>query len=371
MIIGVLKEIKPNEYRVAAIPATVKEIVAHGHTVYVQSGAGVGSGYSDEDYEAAGAIVADKDTVWEKAQLYYKVKELFPEEFKWMAEDKILFTYIHTNAHPAETDVLLDSKCTAIAYEDIPDKNGKFPLLRPMSEIAGKGGFIAALNFMQTIHGGPGKLLCNVAGVPTPIVTCLGCGNIGTAIAELASAWGLDVRILDINIDAMLEAKKYLPNVKFMFSNRENLEKCLKETDVLFNGTQWAKERTDHIVYREDVQLMKKGSMIVDVACDDHGAIETTESTTHTDPIYYEEGIMHYCVDNIPAAFAQTASVTLANATLPMLLAIADKGPKKAIEEDQYLRAGLSCWGGYLTLKETALKQNRPWTDANELIKTW
>ena len=169
----------------------------------------------------------------------------------------------------------------------------------------------------------------------------------------------------------MLEAKKYLPNVKFMFSNRENLEKCLKETDVLFNGTQWAKERTDHIVYREDVRLMKKGSMIVDVACDDHGAIETTESTTHTDPIYYEEGIMHYCVDNIPAAFAQTASVTLANATLPMLLAIADKGPKKAIEEDPYLRAGLSCWGGYLTLKETALKQNRPWTDANELIKTW
>ncbi len=371
MIIGVLKEIKPNEYRVAAIPATVSEIVRHGHTVYVQHDAGKGSGYSDEDYEAAGAIVADKDTVWEKADLYYKVKEFFPEEFKWIKKDKIIFTYIHSNAHPAETDVLLESGCTAIAYEDIPDKNGKFPLLRPMSEIAGKGGFIAAMHFMQTINGGPGKMLVNVAGVEPPVITCLGCGNIGTAIAEMGVGLGLEVRILDISMDAMLEAKKHLPGVKFLISNRTNLEKCLKESDVIFNGTQWAKERTDHIIYREDLHLMKKGAMIVDVACDDHGAIETTEGTTHTDPIYYEEGVMHYCVDNIPAAFAQTASVTLANATLPMLLAIADKGVKKAIEDDPYLRAGLTCWGGKLTLKETALKQNRPWTDANELIKTW
>ena len=155
MIIGVLKEIKPNEYRVAAVPATVTEIVRHGHTVYVESGAGLGSGYSDSDYQAAGAIIADTDTVWENADLFYKVKELFPQEFKWMNKDKILFTYIHSNAHPAETDCLLDSHVSAVAYEDVPDKNGHFPLLRPMSELAGKGGFLAALHYMQSVKAAP------------------------------------------------------------------------------------------------------------------------------------------------------------------------------------------------------------------------
>lgn len=371
MIIGVLKEVKPNEYRVAAIPATVTEIVRHGHTVYVESGAGLGSGYSDSDYQAAGAIIADTNTVWEKAQLIYKVKELFPEEFKWMSKDKILFTYIHSNAHPAETDCLLDSHVSAVAYEDIPDKNGRFPLLRPMSELAGKGGFLAALHYMQSVNGGPGKLLANVAGAERPIITCLGCGNIGVGVAELACGFGNEVRILDVNMDVMLEAKKYLPDVTFMISNRANLEKCLRESDVIINGIQWAKDRKDHIIYREDLKLMKKGAMIVDVACDDEGAVETCRSTTHDDPVYKEEGILHYCVDNIPSAFAQTASITLANATCPMLLQVADKGFKKAIEENPYLRAGMTCYDGKLTLKETALKQNRPWTDAEELIKVW
>ena len=165
MVIGVLKEIKGNEYRVAAVPATVHEIVRHGHTVYVETGAGVGSGFSDAQYEAAGAIIADTNTVWEKADLYYKVKELFPQEFKWMNKGKILFTYIHSNAHPDETDTLLGSHVSAVAYEDVQDEEGKFPLLRPMSELAGKGGFLAALHFAQSVNGGPGKLLANVTGV--------------------------------------------------------------------------------------------------------------------------------------------------------------------------------------------------------------
>ena len=187
MVIGVLKEIKGNEYRVAAVPATVHEIVRHGHTVYVETGAGVGSGFSDAQYEAAGAIVADTNTVWEKADLYYKVKELFPQEFKWMNKDKILFTYIHSNAHPDETDTLLNSHVSAVAYEDVQDEEGKFPLLRPMSELAGKGGFLAALHFAQSVNGGPGKLLANVTGVETPIITMLGCGVVGTGAAELAA----------------------------------------------------------------------------------------------------------------------------------------------------------------------------------------
>ncbi len=372
MVIGVLKEIKPNEFRVSAIPETVMEIVRHGHQVYVESGAGTGSGYSDEEYAAAGAVIADMNTVWEKADIVYKAKELFPEEFKWMNKDKILFAYIHSNAHPAETDCLLDSHASAVAYEDVHDKNGRFPLLRPMSEIAGKGGFLAALHYMQSVNGGPGKMLMNVVGVNTPIITCLGCGNIGTGVAELAGKWGNEVRILDVNMDVMLQAKKYLPDgVQFMISNRANLEKCLRESDVVINGIQWAKDRKDHIIYRDDLKLMKKGAMIVDVACDDGGAIETCRSTTHDDPVYLEEGIMHYCVDNIPSAFAQTASVTLANATVPYLLQMADKGFKKAIEDNKFLRAGMTCFDGKLTLKETALKQNRVWTDPEELIKIW
>ena len=372
MIVGILKEIKPNEYRVAAVPATVHEIVRHGHEVYVESGAGIGSGYSDDDYAAAGAKIATADEVWSRAQLYYKVKEIFPQEFKWMNKDKILFTYIHSNAHREETDCLLASGVSAVAYEDVQDKNGRFPLLRPMSELAGKGGFLAACHYMQAVNGGPGKLLANVAGVATPVISIIGCGNVGLGAAELAAAFGNEVRILDVNIDAMLAAKKHMPgNVSFLMSNRANLEKCLRESDVLINAILWPKDRKDHIVYREDLRLMKKGAVIVDVACDDGGAIETCHSTTHDDPVFREEGVLHYCVDNIPSAFAQTTSVTLANATLPYLLQLADKGFKRAISENRLLRAGMTCWGGKLTLRETALKQGREWTDPDELIKGW
>ena len=372
MTIGVLKEIKANEYRVAAVPSTVRDIVRRGHEVYIEHDAGTGSGFCDADYEASGAKIAAADEVWSKAQLYYKVKELFPQEFKWMNRDKILFTYIHSNAHPEETDCLLASGVSAVAYEDVQDANGRFPLLRPMSELAGKGGFLAACHFMQSVHGGPGKLLANVAGVETPVVTIIGCGNVGLGAAEFAAALGNEVRILDVNMEAMLAARKYMPgNVTFLMSNRANLEKCLRESDVLLNAILWPKDRKDHIVYREDLRLMKKGAMVVDVACDDGGAIETCRSTTHDNPVFREEGVLHYCVDNIPSGFSQTASVTLANATLPYLLQIADKGFKRAIEENKYLRAGMTCWGGKLTLRETALKQGREWTDPEELIKGW
>ncbi len=372
MVIGVLREIKANEFRVAAVPSTVRDIVRRGHEVYVEHDAGTGSGFSDADYEAAGAKIADADEVWSKAQLYYKVKELFPQEFKWMNRDKILFTYIHSNAHREETDCLLASGVSAVAYEDVQDANGRFPLLRPMSELAGKGGFLAACHYMQSVNGGPGKLLANVAGVETPVITIIGCGNVGLGAAEFAAALGNEVRILDVSIDAMLAAKKHMPgNVTFLMSNRANLEKCLRESDVLLNAILWPKDRKDHIVYREDLRLMKKGAMVVDVACDDCGAIETCRSTTHDNPVFREEGVLHYCVDNIPSGFSQTASVTLANATLPYLLQLADKGFKRAIAENKYLRAGMTCWGGKLTLRETALKQGREWTDPEELVKGW
>ena len=232
-----------------------------------------------------------------------------------------------------------------------------------------KGGFLAALHFKQTIAGGSGTLLARLVGVETPVISILGCGVSGLGCADLAAAFGNEVRILDINMKAMEAAKNTLPaNVSFLISNRSNLEKCLRDSDVFFNCILWPKDRKDHIVYREDLRLMKPGALLVDVACDDNGAVETCRSTTHDDPVYVEEGVTHYCVDNIPSAFARSDSILLATATLPYLLAIAGKGPLQAIRDDRHLRDGLTCMDGKLTLKETALKQNRPWTDAETLL---
>ena len=371
MKIGVMKEIKPSEYRVAAIPSAVAELVRRGNEGFVEHDAGKGSGFSDDDYREAGAVVeADAAKIWNSVDLVYKVKEIFPEEYKYLRKDMIVFTYIHSNAHLDQTEALLKSGCTSIAYEDISDDRGQWPLLSPMSELAGKGGFLAALHFQQTVNGGPGRLLANVCGAPAPVVTIIGCGHSGMGAAELASSFGCQVNILDINYNAMLEAKEILPkNVSFLFSNRTNLLKCLKETDVLINCILWPKTRKDHLVYREDLKLMKPGSMIVDVACDDEGALETCRRTTHTDPVYYEEGIMHYCVDNIPSAFAQTASTTLSNATLPFAEAIASKGVEKALKDDKHLRRGLTTYDGKLTLLETAEKYNIPFVSPDDLVK--
>jgi len=370
MIIGVLKEIKPNEFRVAATPDAIAQIVSHGHQVLVQAGAGQGSGFADAEYAEAGAVILNTAAeVYEKADLFYKVKEMFPEEWQYMNREKIVFTYIHSNAHPEETDAILDSRVTAIAYEDITDDEGAFPLLRPMSILAGKGGFLAALHHAQSVFGGNGTLLAKIPGVYTPVVTIIGCGNSGVGAAELAAGFGNDVRILDISEKAMAKASQILPeNVTFLQSNRENLVACLKESDLVINCILWPKHRKDHLIYREDLKLMKKNAMIMDVACDDEGAVETCRSTTHDDPVYYEEGILHYCVDNIPSAFARTASIMLCNATLPFLLQIADKGVETALKENKHLRKGLTAYDGKLTLAETALKQNRVLTDVEELV---
>lgn len=370
MIIGVPKEIKPNEYRVATIPTAVMELTRRGHEVYVEAGAGLGSGYSDEDYKKSGAQIVDKETAYGKVDLIYKVKEIFPEEYKYMKKDKILFTYIHSNAHREMTEALLKSDVLSIAYEDVVDGNGKFPLLKPMSELAGKGGFLAALHFSQAVNGGSGKLLHNVCGVEAPIVTIIGVGCSGFGAAELAASFGNNVRILDVNMEAMEDARGKLPkNVSFMTSNRANLLKCLKETDVLINCILWAKTRKDHLVSREDLKLMKKGAIIIDVACDDGGAIETCRSTTHDNPIYREEEIIHYAVDNIPSAFSQTASTTLSNATLPYVIEMANKGVKKALKENAGLRRGLTTYMGQLTLEETALKLGKDFVSPDKIVE--
>jgi len=370
MIVGIPREIKNSEYRVAITPAGVKQFKKNQHRILIERGAGEGSGISDGEYIEAGAEIVEKKDVFLTADMIYKVKELFPEEFKYLREGLVILTYLHSNAHPDETDAMLKSKAVGIAYEDIQDKDGGFPLLRPMSQIAGKGGFIAALQFSQKINQGSGLLLTRIEGVRTPDVTIIGAGASGIGAAELAAAFQNKVTVLDIDITRLEKAKQLLPaNVELVFSNESNLVECLKRTDLLMNCISWPKWRTDHLVTKDMLKFMKKGALIVDVACDDAGALESCRSTTHDNPIYFEEGVMHYCVDNIPSAFSQTATTALCNATLPYAMEVADKGYHKALIENKSLRKGLSFYLGKLTLEETGKKQARRYTSPEQALE--
>lgn len=369
MIIGVPKENKHNEFRVAATPSAVSALVRKDHAVYVEYGAGAGSGFSDQAYAEAGAQLTEKKDVYAKAELLYKVKEIEAVEYDMLRRGQIIFTYLHSNAHFDMTKELLKRGVIGIAYEDVDDGNSEFPLLSPMSILAGKGGFLAALHFAQSVHGGTGLLLSRITGVSTPRISIIGCGWSGIGAAELAASFGNRVTMLDISYKAMEKARARLPlNVEFLYSNRENLEACLRESDIIINCILWNKTRKDHLINREDLHMMKPGAMIVDVACDDAGAVETCRSTTHDDPVYYEEGILHYCVDNIPSGFSRTASVMLSAATLPYTLSIADNGAAAALARDEHLRRGLTFYYGDLTLKETADKYELEYTDPAEAI---
>ena len=370
MIIGIPKEVKCNEFRVACIPADVSAFTAKGHTVYVEHDAGAGSGYSDQMYQGAGAVIGTKEEVFKNADMIYKVKEMDPVEYDLLREGQIIFTYLHSNSHLPMTKELLKRKVIGIAYEDVVDDKGGFPLLAPMSGLAGRGGFIAALYHMQAVHGGKGILLTNTPGMRVPHVTIIGCGQAGMGAADLAAAFGNKVTMLDVNYAAMRAAKEKLPpNVEFLYSNRENLVECLKQTDVVINCIMWPKTRKTPMISREDLHLMRPSAMIVDVACDIPGAVETCHETSHDDPIYYEEGIMHYCVGNIPSGFAQTASNLLSSATRPYALAIANKGLEQALIDDAHLRRGLSFYYGDMTLEETAIKHSFPFVDPLDAIK--
>ena len=369
MIIGIPKEIKKNEYRVAITPNDAEVIVRRGHKLIVEFGAGMSSGFTDAQYASFGVTLAERENVYTGCDMLVKVKEIEAPEYSLLREGQIICCYLHSNAHRDMTETLLAKRVTAIAFEDIDNAVGEFPLLAAASTIAGKGGFLAALHLLQTVHGGPGILLSRVTGVPTPRVAIIGCGYTGLGAAELAAAFGNRVTMLDISRGAMERAKNNLPaNVEFLFSNRVNLEACLRECDTLINCVLWDKTRKDHLVTRKDLRKMKPGAIIIDVACDEGGAIETCRSTTHDNPVYTEEGIRHYCVDNIPSAFSNTTSIIQSAAFLPYILAIADKGLRTALLEDKHLRRGLTCHKGCLTLRETAEKLGMEYTEALDII---
>ena len=372
MRIGVPKEIKDNETRVGLTPGAVRELTSLNHEVYVETGAGEKGGYEDCDYVNAGAeILLAKKDVYGKADFITKVKELLPEEYGYLREGLIIGAGLHSNAHPDEVDVLLEKKVTAIAYEDITDGRGGSPAVKPQSPIAGKGAVLMAAHYMSGPCGGPGIMLAGIPGCEAAHVTVIGAGNVGLGAAEAAAGLGNWVTVLDLDIDALNHAKVCLPpNVEFLFSTKENLIRCLAKTDLLVNCVLWPKTRKGHLVDRDMLKnYAKKTLFIADVSCDVNGAIETcVKASSHSNPLYVEEGFVHYAVDNIPAAFGRTASQTFCQPMIPHIKAIANKGVDQALKDSAYLRHGLTTYNGILTLEETAIKQNRMYKTPEEVL---
>ena len=351
MKIGCPKEIKPQEYRVGMTPNAAHEAVVHGHSVLVQAGAGVGAGFTDEDYIAAGAEIAGTASdVFAKADMIVKVKEPQANERKMLREGQLLFTYLHLAPDPEQTKDLLASGCTAIAYETVTDHSGGLPLLAPMSEVAGRLAPQVGAWTLQKANGGRGVLMGGVPGVGPARVAVIGGGVVGTHAARIAAGMGADVTVLDRSLPRM----RYLDDVyggifKTSYASAGNTAELVAQADMVIGAVLIPGAAAPKLVTREQLSSMKQGAAIVDVAIDQGGCFETSKATTHDDPIYDVDGIMHYCVANMPGAVARTSTIALGNATMPFMLALADKGWKQACADDPNLLEGLNVHVGQLT----------------------
>ena len=368
MIIGVPKEIKEGEFRVAAVPAGVGRLTSGGHTVLIQAAAGLAAGFPDDDYAAAGArIVPDLAAVYARAEMVMKVKEILPPEYGLLREGQVLFTYLHSANRPEMTQVLLDRKVVGIAYEDMRAADGEFPLLTPMSEIAGEVGLLMGACFLLTTQGGRGVLLGGAAGVEPAKVAILGAGRAGIGAARAALGLGAHVTILDVDIGTLRDIRnRIFPNATTLCSSRPNVERILPETDLLVNAVKWRPGLT--LVSRDMLKLMKRKALIVDIDCEPGGAIETCQYTTHDKPIFEVDGVRHYCVPNLPSAVAHTASLALCNATLPYAIEIASKGWRQAARDNETIRHGLDFAMGLLTFPRTAEAQGRDYTPPEKAL---
>jgi len=356
MIIGTNKETKDQEYRVAILPSGVEVFIQHGHKILIEKGAGQGIGISDTAYQKSGAtIVDDPEKIYEEAELIYKVKEPMTWEYDLFRKGQTLFTYIHSAGNRPLCDKLLDHSVYAIAYEDIELDNGGFPLLAPMSTIAGYMGMLKGFELLQTINGGPGLIPGGLPGIRPTHVMILGGGSAGVGALKVALGLGAEATILDIDVNKLMYISDCYPRVRTLISNPQNIEETLKQTDILLNAVMWPKSKKGHLVTRDMLKLMPNGAVIVDVSADIHGAIETCErQTTHKDPVYVIEGHPHYAVANIASLVARSASDALANVTLPYALEIANKGVRKALIDNVPLRRGLTCFEGHMVRKITA-----------------
>ena len=369
MIVGIPKEIKDNENRVAAIPAGVQALVARGHKVVVQKGAGAGSGISDQAFEAAGAkIVGTARQVFKEAVLILKVKEPLPPEYDLLRPDQILFTYLHLAPDLELTKAILRRKIVGIAYETVETTDGRLPLLEPMSEVAGKMAVHIAAYYLARPLGGRGVLLGGVPGVPPATVVVLGGGIVGYNAAKVAAGMGAWVYLLEVNPVRMRYLDEILPeNVTTLMSNRMSLEECLRRADVLIGAVLLHGAKAPMLVTREMLKHMRPGAVIVDVAVDQGGCCETSRPTTHSDPVYVVDGIIHYCVANMPGAYARTSTFALTNATFPYAQQIADKGWLQAARENPEIAKGLNVIRGHVTHQPVALAHHLPyvpWTKA-------
>ena len=367
MLIGVPAEIKVHEYRVGMTPAGVREAVAHHrHRVLVQSGAGAGIGFSDPDYLRAGAeIAATAEEVFAQADLIVKVKEPQPVEIRRLRDGQVLFTYLHLAPDPGQADGLLASGCTAIAYETVTDDRHGLPLLAPMSEIAGRMSIQVGASSLEKAHGGSGVLLGGVPGVEPAKVVILGGGVVGTNAARMALGLGADVIVLDRAVARLVELDSlYGPRLKTVFATVEAIERHLADADLVVGAVLVPGAAAPRLVRRSQLGGMRPGSVLVDVAIDQGGCFETSRPTTHAEPTYLVDGIVHYCVANMPGGVARTSTLALTNATLPFILALADKGWHRAALDDLHLAAGVNIHAGRITHPAVADALGRPFTPA-------
>jgi alanine dehydrogenase len=364
MKIGLPKEIKDNEYRVGLTPAGVRALTDAGHNVFVQKSAGEGSGFEDALYQRAGATLLDSaDDVWAEGDMVVKVKEPIAPEYPRMRENQLLFTYLHLAPERELTKQLLDRKVTGVAYETITDRQGRLPLLTPMSEVAGRMSVQVGATYLEKMNGGKGILLGGVPGVPAGRVVILGGGVVGTEAAKMAIGMGAHVTIIDRNLDRL----RYLDDIfrstiSTLASSRYQIIEAISHADLVIGAVLVVGAAAPKLVTREMLKDIPKGSVLVDVAVDQGGCFETTHATTHSKPTYYEEGVLHYCVANMPGAVPRTSTFALTNATLPYALRLANDGFRAAIASDDGLKAGVNTHAGKLTYEAIAIDQGLEYT---------
>jgi alanine dehydrogenase len=370
MLIGVPKEVKTHEYRVGLVPGSVREAVHHGHGVVVESGAGAGIGFADEDYLRAGARVAGNAAeVFEAAEMIVKVKEPQPQEILRLRPGQVLFTYLHLAADKAQAEGLAKSGAVAIAYETVTDARGGLPLLAPMSEVAGRMSVQVGAHCLEKEQGGLGILLGGVPGVAAAKVVILGGGVSGTNAARMAMGMEAYVTVIDKSLHRLNELDmQFGAQLHTLYATVETIEHEVLAADLVIGAVLVPGAAAPKLVTRDFVRRMKPGAVMVDIAIDQGGCFETSRPTTHAAPTYLEEGVIHYCVTNMPGAVARTSTFALNNATLPFVLALADKGWKRALAEDLHLRRGLNVCGGAITHEAVAADLNLPFIAAETLL---
>lgn len=370
MIIGVPKEIKNNENRVALTPAGAKELVKRGHEVYVQSTAGEGSGFTDEEYKGAGAkILPTIEATYEIAEMIMKVKEPIEPEYKLIKKDQLLFTYFHFASYQPLTEAMIKSGAVCLAYETVETKQRALPLLIPMSEVAGRMATQEGAKYLEKPMGGRGILLGGVAGVKPAKVLIIGGGVVGTEAAKMAAGLGADVTIMDLNLNRLRYLDDVMPqNVHTMMSNEYNIREMIKEVDLIVGAVLIPGAKAPKLITRDMLKEMKPGTVLVDVAVDQGGCIETCTPTTHQEPTFVIDEVIHYCVANMPGAVPYTSTLALTNATLPYAIQLANKGWKKACKENEELKLGLNVVKGDVVYEAVAEAFDMPYTNVSKYV---